>query len=67
VHSVAVGHRHSLPLAGAATRMFSSYTTSRTGSSSFGPGWASMSARVMYNDFVLIGPHDDPARVRGDQ
>ena len=28
-------------------------------------GWGLARNRVMYNDFVLIGPRDDPARVRG--
>jgi tungstate transport system substrate-binding protein len=30
-------------------------------------GWGIERREVMYNDFVLIGPHDDPAHIAGDQ
>jgi tungstate transport system substrate-binding protein len=30
-------------------------------------GWGIERRDVMYNDFVLIGPHDDPAHVAGGQ
>lgn len=28
-------------------------------------GWGILYCRVMYNDFVIVGPHDDPAGIRG--